>query len=98
MAGYGALMRETEFTIKTGTGGTGTAARFTAFRLLPNGNPELKLTGAASTIYTIQRSGSLATPNWTTVGAATTDAAGKATFQDTQSGKTFPLFYRAVSF
>ena len=98
MAGYGALMRETEFTIKTGTGGTGTAARFTAFRLLPNGNPELELTGAASTIYTIQRSGSLATPNWTTVGAATTDAAGKATFQDTQSGKTFPLFYRAVSF
>lgn len=98
MAGYGALVRETEFTIKTGTGGSVTPARFTAFRLLPNGNPELDLTGTASTLYTIERSGSLGTPIWTAVGVVMTDPSGKATFQDAQSGKTFPLFYRAVAF
>jgi hypothetical protein len=98
MAGFGSLTKQTEFTLKTGTGG-GTGpdpARFTGYRLLPNGNPELNLTGTALRTYTIERSPTLVAPAWQNVGTVLMNAAGQGRFEDTQTGKTFPLFYRAV--
>jgi len=99
MGGYGTDGKMTDFTIKTGTGGGGTAdpARFTGYRLLPNGDPEMDLTGTALKSYTIERTASLLNPVWQNVGTVTMDATGKGTFEDTQSGKTLPLFYRAVA-
>lgn len=98
MAGFGGVMRHTEFTINTGAGGgTADPARFTGYRLLPDGNPQMDLTGTAGHAYTIQRTSSLTTPNWSTAGTVTMDAAGAAVFEDTAAVKTFPLFYRAVA-
>jgi hypothetical protein len=98
MAGFGGMSRHTEFTLKTGAGGgPADPARFTGFRLLPNGNPQMDLTGSASRTYTIQRAGSLLPPNWNPAGDVTMDGTGKAGFEDTQAGKVLPLFYRAVA-
>lgn len=99
MAGFGGLTRSTEFTIKTGGGGPapGAAARFTAWRLLPNGNPELTFTGTPAHTYTVQRATRLSAPDWANVGAATTDATGKGVFEDAQPGKQPPLYYRALT-
>lgn len=100
MAGFGGLARSTEFTIKTGSGGgpgPGVAARFTAWRLLPNGNPELTFTGTPAHAYTVQRATRLNAPDWTNAGTLTTDATGKAVFEDAQPGKQMPLFYRALT-
>ena len=99
MAGYSAVSRTTQFTIKTGTGGGGpaTAARFTAYRLLPNGNPELTLTGTAGHSYTILRTANLLPANWVTASVVMMDAAGRAVFEDVTSGKVLPLFYRALA-
>jgi hypothetical protein len=99
MAGYGSIMRSTRFTIDTGSGGPGLPdpAGVTGTRLLPNGNPEMDLTGTPTRSYSIERTGSLSTPNWTPVGTVGMDATGKGIFQDSQPNKTFPLFYRAVA-
>ncbi len=98
MAGFGGVSRSTEFTINTGTGGgAADPARFTGYRLLPNGNPQMNLTGTAAHAYTIQRTSSLVTPAWSNAGTVTMDGAGAAVFEDTAAGKTFPLFYRAVA-
>jgi hypothetical protein len=98
MAGFGGLARGTEFTIKTGGGpGPGAAARFTAWRLLPNGNPELTFTGTPAHAYTVQRATRLSAPDWTSAGTVTTDATGKAVFEDAQPGKQPPLYYRALT-
>ena len=64
---------------------------------LPNGNPQLALSGAAGQSYTIERTGSLANPSWSDVGTVVLEATGHATFEDTQAGKVFPLFYRATA-
>ena len=99
MAGYGSILIGTRFTIDTGPGGPTLAdpASLTGSRLLPNGNPEIDLRGTPTRSYSIERSGSLATPNWTSVGSVGMDATGKGIFQDTQPNKTYPLFYRAVA-
>jgi len=99
MAGYGSIMRTTRFTIDTGAGGPGLPdpANLTGFRLLPDGNPEMDLTGTPTRSYSIERTGSLTTPNWTPVGSVGMDATGKGIFEDTQPNKTYPLFYRAVA-
>jgi hypothetical protein len=99
MSGFGGLSRSVDFTIKTVTGGASAdPARFTDFRLLPNGNPQMNLTGTAGRTYTIKRTGSLsASASWITAGTVVMDGTGKASFEDTQAGKVFPLFYRAVT-
>ena len=97
MAGSGHISRQTTFTIKTGTGGTAGAATFTGCRMLPNGNPEMTLTGTPLRVYTIQRTSAVGTPVWTPVGAVTMNAGGTGVFEDTQAGKSLPLFYRAVA-
>lgn len=98
MAGVGMVSRDTQFTIKTGTGGVGTAARFTACRLLPNGNPEMTLIGTPLATYAIQRTGFIgASAAWTSVGSVTMTGGGIAVFEDTAPNKTFPVFYRAVA-
>lgn len=96
MGGFGGRARSTEFTVKTGTGGAAGQARFTGYRLLPNGNPQMDLTGTPGASYTIQRTGNVGSANWTSAGTATMNASGLAVFEDTQAGKVFPLFYRAV--
>lgn len=98
MAGFGGVMRHTDFTINTGAGsGTADPARFTGYRLLPNGNPQMDLTGTAGHAYTIQRTSDLTAPNWSTAGTVTMNAFGTAVFEDTGAVTTFPLFYRAVA-
>ena len=96
MGGFGGRARFTEFTVKTGTGGTAGAAEFTGYRLLPNGNPQMDLEGTPGASYTIQRTGNVGSANWTSAGTATMNASGRAVFEDAQAGKVFPLFYRAV--
>jgi hypothetical protein len=99
MSGVGSIVRSTSFTIKTGTGGgpgLPNPANLAGARLLSNGNPEISLSGTATRTYTVERTGSLSSPNWMPAGTVTMDAGGNAVFQDTQPNKTFPLFYRAV--
>jgi hypothetical protein len=98
MSGYGGIMRSTEFSLKTsGGGGTVLPAKFTAHRLLPNGHPELTLTGTASRSYTIRRASTLTNPSWTTVGTVTMNATGSTIFEDTDNTLKLPAFYVAVS-
>lgn len=98
MAGTAYLVHSTDFTIRTGTGTvTGAPARFTGYRRLLNGNPELTFTGTPAHPYTLQRATSLTTRDWVNVSTVTTDAAGRGVFEDTQPGKEPPLFYRALT-
>lgn len=105
MAGYGVVQRSTTFALKAkGTGGTGgnggtntvSPAKFTSFRVLPNGHPELTLSGSAGKNYTIQRESSLALPAWNALGPVTMSASGTAVFEDKDAALKFPAFYRAV--
>ena len=99
MAGFGSVSATTEFTIKTGTGGgtSATPARFTDYKLLPNGRPQLTLKGAPLSAYTLQRATRIQPGNWAPIGIVTTDPAGNGTYEDAQAGASFPLFYRAVA-
>jgi len=99
MSGFGSIARETHFSIKTGSGGSGSAipATLSSYVLLPTGNPQFHLTGTIGHSYAIQRTGNIGTPNWLQVGSVTMDTLGTAVFEDTQVGKAFPLFYRAVA-
>ncbi len=99
MSGFGDISRSTQFSIKTGQGGSGTvvAATLSEFGLALNGNPQFHLAGTTGHTYAIQRTGSLTNPNWQQVGSETMDSLGSAVFEDTQTGKVFPLFYRAVA-
>lgn len=99
MSGWSGIAISTTFTIKTGTGGSAAQARFTQSRLLPNGNPQMTITGSPQTQYTIERSKTIGqSPAWTTVGIVNTDSTGKGVFEDTQTGKAPPLYYRAVGY
>jgi hypothetical protein len=97
MAGFGNLIRITEFTITTSSGGVVTIpATLSNVRLLPNGNPEFNLTGTAGRSYNILRSGNVGATSWPSIGTVTMDVTGAAVFEDTQTGKVLPLFYKAV--
>lgn len=98
MAGVAYLIHRTDFPIRTGAGTVvGAPARFTGYRRLPNGNPELTFTGTPAHPYTLQRATSLTARDWVNVGTVTTDATGRGVFEDTQPGKQPPLFYRALT-
>ena len=98
MVGSGAITRTTRMTFSTGGGGPADPARFVSYELLPNGDPEMTLIGTAGSTYRIERTGNLTPPvSWLTAGTVRMSVAGVAVFQDTQTGKAFPLFYRAVS-
>ncbi len=97
MSGVGMVSRSTGFTLKTGGGGPVDPARFTGYRLLPNGHPQMILTGMAAHSYILQRSDGIGVPIWDQAGTVTLDGTGQATFEDTQPGQAFPLFYRAVA-
>jgi hypothetical protein len=95
MAGVGSASRSTEFVIRTGSG-TGLASpRFTGFRVLPNGRPEMTITGTAGGQYTVQRTQDLGAPAWTAAGTVTIGAGGTAVFEDL-APLAFPLFYRVA--
>ena len=98
MAGYGVVQRNTSFALKAGsTGGTTVPAKFASYRVLPNGHPELNLSGTAGKIYTIHRAGSLTSPTWSVLSPVTMNASGIAVFEDAGVALKFPTFYRAVS-
>ena len=105
MSGYGNISRVTSFTLKTtgtsgGPGGgipTGQPANFTGFRLLPNGHPQLDVSGTPAQSYTILRAASLMNPLWITVGNATMNPMGTTVFEDIDRALTFPAFYKAVN-
>jgi hypothetical protein len=77
-------------------GSTIQAATFVAFGLLPNGNPELTISGTPLKTYTIQRSEAIVDPAWKNIGTILTDAQGHGVFEDTDAALVFPAFYRAV--
>ncbi len=99
MAGYGAVQRSTTFPLKT-TDPAGTVqlvpAKFTNYRLLPNGNPEFRLSGTAGKIYTLQRANKVPSLNWSALGPVTMDASGNTVFEDTDTTVKSASFYRAV--
>ena len=96
MYGYGAITRSTHFRVATkGATLPPAAARFTAYRLLPDGKPELTLTGTAGRVYTIQRATAPTGAVWTVAGSATMGANGQAVYVDPAPG-TFPVYYRAL--
>lgn len=102
MSGHGAVTVSTEFSLKTGTGGgPGPAdpARFTSYRMLENGRPQMTLTGTAGRGYTIQRATRLGPGDWQAAGTVEMSAGGTATFEDAQAGVAVgqPRFYRAVA-
>lgn len=97
MVGYGAVQRNTDFDLKAAGAVTVAPARFTGFRVLANGHPEINITGTAGKPYTIQRSASLRNPAWSGLSPVTPDGSGSAVFEDTDPTLQFPAFYRAVS-
>lgn len=97
MAGYGQQLRETTFNVSTAGNSVAAAATLSAYRVLPNGNPQFTITGTASRTYVIQRTHVLPAQSWTNVGNVTLDSAGHAIYEDTQAGKVFPLYYRVVT-
>lgn len=98
MAGFAGVTRTTEFTLRTGSGAVaGTPARFTGYRLLPNGQLELTFTGTPGHPYTLQRATSLSARDWVNAGSVTTDATGRGVFVDTAGGLPAVRFYRAVT-
>lgn len=98
MAGAAGITRTTEFTLRTGGGAAvGTPARFTGYRLLPNGQLELTFLGTPGHPYTLQRATSLSAREWAGAGTVTTDATGRGVFVDTASGLPTVRFYRAVT-
>jgi len=99
MTGSGTIGAFTLFTLKTGEGGSttvGAAANLIESRLLPNGNPQFKVTGTIAHIYAIERTSTVPL-NCNEIGTVTIEVGGNATFEDTEPNKTFPLFYRAVA-
>lgn len=72
-------------------------ATFVGFDLLPNGNPELTISGTPLRTYTITRSGSIAAAIWNNVGTIVIDAQGSGVFEDTDEALVFPAFYQAVA-
>lgn len=100
MSGFGSVSVTTELEIKTaGGGGPGPAApaRFTSYRMLENGRPQMSLTGTAGITYTLQRATRISPGDWQTAGTVVMDAGGNATFEDAQPGAFRPLYYRAVA-
>lgn len=98
MSGFIGFFRSTQFTIDTSPGGPATPARLTAIGLLPDGNPQMEVSGTPSKTYSIRRTSDLSgTPVWIPVGSVTVNAEGTAVFEDTFPGKVFPLFYQAVA-
>lgn len=98
MAGFAGVTRTTEFTLRTGGGAmVGTPARFTGYRLLPNGQLELTFTGTPNHPYTLQRATSLSARDWVNAGSVTTDATGRGVFVETAGGLPAVRFYRAVT-
>lgn len=96
MYGYGSITRSTHFKVATkGATTPPAAARFTAYRLLPDGKPELTLTGTAGRVYTIQRATAPTGATWTVAGSATMGANGQAVYVDAAPG-AFPVYYRAL--
>jgi hypothetical protein len=98
MVGYGAVQRTTVFDLKT-SGGTVVVtgpARFTGFRLLSNGHPEMNLSGTANKVYVIQRSGSLLNALWSPLGNVTMNGTGIGVFEDSDATLQFPAYYQAV--
>lgn len=99
MSGFGNLGRSTQFNLATGArpAPAGPAA-FSGYRLLANGRPQFVLSGSAGRAYTIQRAGAPGpAAGWAAVATVTPDAAGRAIFEDSQTGAAYPRFYRAVA-
>jgi hypothetical protein len=98
MAGSCGVSKMTSFTLNTTTGGgAAIPATFNAVRILGNGNPEMSLTGTGGLDYRVERTGSMAAPNWVEVGVVTMDGTGSGVFEDTTAQSNFPLYYRAVT-
>jgi hypothetical protein len=99
MFGDGRVMRSTYFKVQTksGTNVPPAAARFVDYQLPTDGRPRLTLTGTAGRTYTIQRTTTVAAPQWVDAGTVVISSEGRAVFQDTLTFTTGLRFYRAVS-
>ncbi len=100
MVGFASVSVTTELEIRTtGGGGPGPAApaRFTSYRMLENGRPQMSLTGTAGRTYTLERATRISPGDWQAAGTVVMDAGGNATFEDAQPGAFRPLYYRAVA-
>jgi hypothetical protein len=101
MAGFGNRIRSISFTVKTiggnGGGDPAAAARLSTFQVLPNGNPQFTITGTADRVYRVQRAGQVTGVAWQDIGTVTIPGGGSSGFEDTEAGKTLPLFYRVVA-
>jgi hypothetical protein len=98
MSGFGQILRATYFTVKT-IGDTiplPDPAKFITPRLLPNGNPQFTATGTVGAVYRIKRAAKVTGP-WEDIGSVTIAASGSVVYEDTQTPKTLPLYYRLVA-
>jgi hypothetical protein len=77
-------------------GSTTQPATFVGYGLLPNGNPELTISGTPLKTYSIRRSPTIVSPGWSGVGNILTDAQGNGVFEDLDPALAFPAFYQAV--
>jgi hypothetical protein len=97
MVGYGAAQRQMSFSLTSTNGAVAiTPAQFTGYRVLPNGHPQMDLSGAPNRIYTIIRSRSILNANWNSSGSVTMSGSGTAVFEDSDATLKFPAYYRAV--
>ncbi|MCW5550811.1 MAG: Ig-like domain-containing protein [Verrucomicrobiae bacterium] len=99
MQGNAVIVRSTTFTLEAAGGGgvvTLAPATFLTHRLLPNGNPEMTMSGTPGESYTVQRSSAVTGAAWVNVGSVTMDVTGTATFEDTTEPLLFPAFYRVL--
>jgi hypothetical protein len=98
MVGFGLVEKTTLFSLlaTNGVSVLPDPARFTAYRVLANGHPELTIRGTPNHAYTIIRSGSLLNPIWNTLNPVTMNSGGTAVYEDADVTLQFPAYYRAV--
>jgi hypothetical protein len=99
MTGDGNLFRTTSFQLQTSFAPNTfvvTPPSFTEASLSSPGQPVITFHGMPGASYTIQRTASLAPPNWVEAGSVNTDSSGNGSFQE-RTATTFPAFYRAKS-
>lgn len=70
--------------------------RIVGLEFLPNGNPQLRISGSTSTAYSIRRTGSLEPSSWNEIGSIITDDQGRGKLEDTSASVDFPVFYQAT--
>jgi len=96
MAGSSTVSKITTFPLITGSGGSVGPAPASLDAAPVEGGIELTLTGTPARVYSVQRTGTLASPDWVNVGDVTMDGSGQGVLEAPITAGSSAGFYRAI--